>query len=674
MFNLIQLNLNHCEAAHELLKQQVRETSLDYLDFCESLDELAADARAHSPFVIAGDFNAWAQEWGSSITNARGRAVLESLASLDVALLNCGSRNTFNSLARIAAWRLDDNYTASDHEAIIFSLGQAARPQQTHTQAVELPYKADTLNTQAFTAAIYDATLAAGSAQGMADQLCGMLASACDASMARSRPFNKHHQPVFWWNDEIGDLRRACLTARRRYQRARKRLDWKVQKLVLLPNPGQSPDIASSYRPICLIDTVGKVLEGLINTRLNDLISRSNGLSENQFGFRKARSTIDAISKVVNIAANAIEGSRWKAGSKKYCLVVTIDVKNAFNTADWGCILGSVCRLEAPVYLQAIIRSYFDGRVLRFNTDEGCDSHHISAGVPQGSVLGPLLWNIMYDGILRTPLPQRCETIGYADDVALVIVAKDLATTEAFASCAIEKITNWLHSVGLSLAVLKTEAVLISSTKTVEVARILEERSAIALLAPNHVKYQRPETGAQAAASECAKVSDIVFSAMCSAFRTVSEDAALVIAGMIPIDLLADKAKAIAVAVSRGTPKKEASSEASNRSLVTWQRRWDASSKGRWTHLLIPNVTEWTERQRVADMINTALTPDNLVTAMLAKSAIWDAVCGFAGVVCQVLRQEDAQETDKYASNTFLRSNSPWDVPQKLFRIMPAVR
>ncbi|XP_046868751.1 uncharacterized protein LOC124461242 [Drosophila willistoni] len=533
--------------------------SLDYLDFCESLDELAADARAHSPFVIAGDFNAWAQEWGSSITNARGRAVLESLSSLDVALLNCGSRNTFNSLARIAAWRLDDNYTASDHEAIIFSLGQAARPQQTHTQAVELPYKADTLNTQAFTAAIYDATLAAGSAQGMADQLCGMLASACDASMARSRPFNKHHQPVFWWNDEIGDLRRACLTARRRYQRARKRLD--------------PPDIASSYRPICLIDTVGKVLEGLINTRLNDLISRSNGLSENQFGFRKARSTIDAISKVVNIAANAIEGSRWKGGSKKYCLVVTIDVKNAFNTADWGCILGSVCRLEAPVYLQAIIRSYFDGRVLRFNTDEGCDSHHISAGVPQGSVLGPLghYWNIMY----------LC--------------------------------TNWLHSVGLSLAVLKTEAVLISSRKTVEVARILEERSAIASKRAlrylgvwidtrlcfrehlNHVHTKAASTGQvlprimlntrgpkQERRLLLASVlkSVILYSAqvwsqaihvpsyskgikatyrlcalrVCSAFRTVSEDAALVIAGMIPIDLLADKAKAIAVGKDAGMP------------------------------------------------------------------------------------------------------------------------
>ncbi|XP_068141221.1 uncharacterized protein [Drosophila tropicalis] len=582
MFNFIQLNLNHCEAAHELLKQRVRETrsdvaiisepfrrmsaenwicsnsgkavlwacgnpnvqlrsrlagghfvralingkwiyscyfppSLDYLDFCESLDELAADARAHIPFVIAGDFNAWAQEWGSSITNARGRAVLESLASLDVALLNCGSRNTFNSagrgsiidltfvsnsLARFAAWRLDDNYTASDHEAIIFSFGQAARPQQTRTQAVELPYKADTLNTQAFTTAIYDATLAAGS------------------------------------------------------------------------------DVASSYRPICLIDTVGKVLEGLINTRLNELISRSNGLSENQFGFRKARSTIDAISKVVNIAANAIEGSRWKGGSKKYCLVVTIDVKNAFNTADWGCILSSVCRLKAPVYLQAIIRSYFEGRVLRFNTDEGCDSRHISAGVPQGSVLGPLLWNIMYDGILRIPLPPGCETIGYADDVALVIVAKDLATTEAFASCAIEKITNWLHSVGLSLAVHKTEAVLISSRKTVEVARILVEGSAI--VSKRAIRY----LGVWIDTRLC-------FREHLNHVHTKAASTGQALSRIIPIDLLADEDKAIAVAVSRGTPKKEASSEARIRSLVNWQRRWDASTKGRSRLLQIISAPVW---------------------------------------------------------------------------------
>ncbi|XP_046868547.1 uncharacterized protein LOC124460999 [Drosophila willistoni] len=70
---------------------------------------------------------------------------------------------------------------------------------------------------------------------------------------------------------------------------------------------------------------------------------------------------------------------------------------------------------------------------------------------------------------------------------------------------------------------------------------------------------------------------------------------------MIPIDLLADEAKAIAVAVSRGTPKKGASSEARIRSLVTWQRHWDASSKGRWTHLLIPTVTD------AADHICTGL-------------------------------------------------------------------
>ncbi|KAH8335097.1 hypothetical protein KR074_006869, partial [Drosophila pseudoananassae] len=62
--------------------------------FTHKLDKIAQDARHRSQVVIAGDFNAWAEEWGSSRTNARGRILQETFATLDVALLNTGSQNT----------------------------------------------------------------------------------------------------------------------------------------------------------------------------------------------------------------------------------------------------------------------------------------------------------------------------------------------------------------------------------------------------------------------------------------------------------------------------------------------------------------------------------------------------------------------------------------------------
>jgi len=108
---------------------------------------------------------------------------------------------------------------------------------------------------------------------------------------------------------------------------------WKVQKLLLLPKPGKPPEEPSSFRPICLIDGSGKLLEKLVCIRLERAIADAGDLSRSQFGFRKARSTVDAVNRVVEIAAQAIEGTRWKGGSKEYCLMVTLDIWNAFNTA-----------------------------------------------------------------------------------------------------------------------------------------------------------------------------------------------------------------------------------------------------------------------------------------------------------------------------------------------------
>ncbi|KAH8293214.1 hypothetical protein KR054_008601, partial [Drosophila jambulina] len=190
-----------------------------------------------------------------------------------------------------------------------------------------------------------------------------------------------------------------------------------IQRLVLLPKPGKPPDDPSAFRPICLIDGAGKVLEQLIRTRLEKAIAAAGDLSELQFGFRKATSTVDAISKV-------------------------------------------------------LLKSYFRGRVLRYDSDGGARSAEPSCGVPQGSVLAPLLWNAMYDGVLRLPLPERTELVEFADDITVVTVDKDLSGAEALCNMSISRISSWLASVALQLAPQKTEAVLVSSRKKVEFATI----------------------------------------------------------------------------------------------------------------------------------------------------------------------------------------------------------
>lgn len=89
-------------------------------------------------------------------------------------------------------------------------------------------------------------------------------------------------------------------------------------------------------RPICLrlLDSLGKMLE-IIRNRMLSVTERENGLPKWQFVFRIARSTLDAIFLIVSICRESIARLRWKSGTKKYSLVVTLDLKNAFKCANW---------------------------------------------------------------------------------------------------------------------------------------------------------------------------------------------------------------------------------------------------------------------------------------------------------------------------------------------------
>jgi len=118
------------------------------------------------------------------------------------------------------------------------------------------------------------------------------------------------------------------------------------------------------------------------------------------------------------------------------------------------------------------IEHNFMDRVLTYSSDVGEYEYQVTGGVPQGSVLGPILWNVMYDGILRQVLPEGCTVVGFADDIALVTVAKTLEEITDRCSLSIDTLMCWLADNGLAVAEHKTEAVLISSRKTVEKATI----------------------------------------------------------------------------------------------------------------------------------------------------------------------------------------------------------
>lgn len=204
------------------------------------------------------------------------------------------------------------------------------------------------------------------------------------------------------------------------------------------------------------------MIKYLLQKRLSEAIG-DDGFAENQFGFRKKRSTLQALERVTYATETAII-------RKRYCALITYDVRNAFNTLHWPDLFGELRRREVPRYLRRVLYTYFEGRKIAYQAEEA--GIHVKytggggGGVPQGSIIGPLLWLIYYDPILRLQMPSGCQLTGFVDDLGLTITAADLETLQAGAQEATRAIQTWLANHGLELSVHKTEWTMLTN-KTV---------------------------------------------------------------------------------------------------------------------------------------------------------------------------------------------------------------
>lgn len=208
---------------------------------------------------------------------------------------------------------------------------------------------------------------------------------------------------------------------------------WKIAEVIMIPKPGKSPHEVTSYRPISLLPVLSKLFEKILVRRLNPIIEHRNLIPNHQFGFRNKHSTIDQIHRITDVIEKALE-------EREVCSVIFLDVAQAFDKV-WHDGLIEKLSKQLPIQYVNILQSYISDRYFRIKQDdEYSEIKPIHAGVPQGSVLGPILY-LLYTNDL--PTLQHNTIATFADDTAIMSLGKNnLESTEKL-QAALNDIHSW---------------------------------------------------------------------------------------------------------------------------------------------------------------------------------------------------------------------------------------
>ena len=211
----------------------------------------------------------------------------------------------------------------------------------------------------------------------------------------------------------------------------------------------------SNYRPISLLSIFNKILEKIVYVRLHQFLVKNKVLYKFQFGFRKHHSTALALIDVIDSCYKNID-----SGNK--VLGVFLDLQKAFDTVNHDILLHKLSYYGIRGVMHNWLKSYLIGRkqytVVNGVSSEPCE---IRCGVPQGSVLGPLLFLIYVNDISAVTGDSNLKL--FADDTNLFVFAKTYVQLQQKANECLSNLQNWFLANKLSLNIEKTNFTIFAS-------------------------------------------------------------------------------------------------------------------------------------------------------------------------------------------------------------------
>ncbi|KAJ0169486.1 hypothetical protein K1T71_015073 [Dendrolimus kikuchii] len=235
---------------------------------------------------------------------------------------------------------------------------------------------------------------------------------------------------------------------------------WKKQIIVPILKPGKDASDPDAYRPIALSSVLAKIMEHLIKNRLEWIVESKGILANSQFGFRRGLGTMDSLSLITSDIRLAFSRNEHVVG-------VFLDITSAYDNVNLQILRQKLHNLSIPPRIVNIVSNMFMERSISVRVS-GIDSppRLVWKGLPQGSVLSPILYNI-YTADLESSVSCFCKALQYADDIALYATSDSFSDASNRINSALFYLNSWLSEHGLSLSASKSSAVIFSRKRDI---------------------------------------------------------------------------------------------------------------------------------------------------------------------------------------------------------------
>jgi len=230
----------------------------------------------------------------------------------------------------------------------------------------------------------------------------------------------------------------------------------KVSKIIPIFKKGRKTEM-SNYRPISITNPIAKIIERLLHVRMINYLDRFNLIYDYQFGFRKNYSTSIAVLDVVNMVQNEL----FKGN---YVLGIFMDLQKAFDTVNISILLS---KLEYYGFRGCCLdwfRSYLKDRPQYTVVNDSVSALRTSTcGIPQGTVLGPLLFTLFINDIAASLKKANIKL--FADDSNMFVIADNPTALFNTANCELSNLSQWIKANRLHVNYDKTNYILFEANK-----------------------------------------------------------------------------------------------------------------------------------------------------------------------------------------------------------------